>query len=102
MARRHVPDGALYKRTVSSCELQFSIIRLQIRMGNWYSSRTVSIASGYRNALDESMNNGTRTLKKQQNAIRKPAVITALVRRTSPQSLVLTFIRCQSISAQSY
>lgn len=67
-------------------------------MGNWYSSRTVSIANnGYKNAsLDDGMINGTNTLKKQRNAIKKPAVISALVRSTCSK-ILHNFIVCESV-----
>ncbi len=75
-------------------------------MGNWYSSRTVSIAaSGYRNALNDNSFNGA-TLKKQRNAIKKPHVISALVRILCNVRMTVANINiyCMNplISAESY
>lgn len=69
-------------------------------MGNWYSAR---ITSGYSNALDENMINGTPSLKKQ-GAIKKPAVVSALVRTCSINMIVYNFLlRVNSlILAESY
>ena len=67
-------------------------------MGNWYSSPTVSIASGCRNARNDNMVNDS-TLKKQRNAIKKLPVISALVRICT----IINFI-CEPIIilAESY